>query len=202
MARFTSYLVALVLLAFPAAAPAQESSPTRAERPRVEVGAGGSWFFSGGTMPYDTGMVDTRVGVRLTRNWSLEGLVHFMPGSGSGIGGYYRAQVLWRIGEGSVQPFVAVGGAGEFSRNSWPEYRYNDYYTGEPRVIPAGSRFSITAPWYPTAAIGFEKVLASRLIVRAELTTAYAINDYGVAVAFLPAASVSIPIGRYGRAAH
>jgi hypothetical protein len=165
----------------------------------VEVGIGGSWLFSGGTMPYDAGMVDTRVGVKLSRNWNLEGLVHFMPGSGPGISGYYRAQALWRIGEGSIQPFVAFGGAGEFSRYSWPEYRYNDYYTGEPRVIPSGSHFSMSPPWYPTAAVGFEKVLASRLMVRVELTTAYAINDYGVVVVFVPAASVSIPIGRYGK---
>ena len=46
------------------------------------------------------------------------------------------------------------------------------------------------------AAIGFEKALASRLIVRAELTTAFGVNDYGIAVAILPAGSVSIPIGR------
>lgn len=42
-----------------------------------------------------------------------------------------------------------------------------------------------------------QEVLASHLAVRAELTTAFGINDYGIAVAFLPAASVSIPIGRY-----
>lgn len=201
MARITGYLVALAVLAAPAAALAQESSPAGAERPRLEVGAGGGWFFSGGTMPYDTPTVDGRVGVRLSRNWSLEGLVHLKLGSESDISGFYRAQVLWRVGKGSIQPFLAFGGAGEFSRSSWPEYRYIDYYTREPRVIPAGSDFSITAPWYPTASVGFEKVLASRLIVRAELTTAFAINDYGVAVAFLPSASVSIPIGRYRTAA-
>jgi hypothetical protein len=201
MARFTSYFVAVALLAAPAAAPAQDASPARPERPRLEVGAGGSWFFGGGTMPYNTGMIDTRVGVKLSRHWSLEGLVHFMPESSPGISGYYRAQALWRIGDRSIQPFVAFGGAGEFSRYSWPDYHYNDYYTGEPRVIPAGSNFSITAPWYPTAAIGLEKALASRLIVRAELTTAFGVNDYGIAIAMVPAVSVSIPIGRYGTAA-
>jgi hypothetical protein len=197
MTRTTGFLVALTVLIAPAAATAQESTPALADRPRLEVGAGGSWFFSGGTMPFDEGMIDTRVGVKLSRNWSLEGLAHFMPGAGGDISGFYRAQALWRVGRGGIQPFVAFGGAGEFSRTSWPEYRYDDYYTGEPRVIPAGTNFSITPPWYPTAAAGFEKVLASRLIVRAELTAAFAINDYGVAVAFLPAASVSIPIGRY-----
>ena len=38
----------------------------------------------------------------------------------------------------------------------------------------------------PTAAIGFEKALASRLIVRAELTTAFGVNDYGIAIAMVP----------------
>jgi hypothetical protein len=37
--------------------------------------------------------------------------------------------------------------------------------------------------------------------VRAELTTAFAVNDHGLAAAFLPAVSVSIPIGRYRTAA-
>jgi hypothetical protein len=46
------------------------------------------------------------------------------------------------------------------------------------------------------AATGFEKALASRLIVRAGLTKAFGVNDYGIAVAILPAGSVSIPIGR------
>lgn len=126
-------------------------------------------------------------------------MVRLSPASrrAAGLRGYYRAQALWRIGKGSVQPFVAFGGAGEFARNSWPEYRYNDYHTGEPRVIPAGSNFSITAPRFPTAAVGFEKALSSRLILRAELTTAYAVNDYGVVVSYVPAASVSIPLGRY-----
>jgi hypothetical protein len=200
MTRFTGYLVALAVLAGPAAALAQEPAPVAPDRPSVELGVGGSVFFSGGTMPYTTGMIDTRVGVKLSRNWSLESLVHFMPDGWADVHGFYRAQALWRIGRRSLQPFLAFGGAGEFSRYSWPEYRYNDYYTGEPRVIPAGSNFEITAPWYPTAAIGFEKVLSPHLIVRGELTAAFGINDYGVAVAFVPAASVSIPIGRYSTA--
>jgi hypothetical protein len=33
--------------------------------------------------------------------------------------------------------------------------------------------------------------------IRAEVTSAFGINDYGVAVALLPAVSVSIPIGRF-----
>jgi len=197
MARITRCLMVLAVLAAPAAAAAQDSTPASADRPRVELGVGGSAFFSGGTMPFTTGMIDTRAGVKLSRNWSLEGLVHFMPDTWADVAGYYRAQALWRLGRGSVQPFLAFGGAGEFSRYSRPEYRYNDYYTGEPRVIPAATHFNISAPWYPTAAVGFEKVLASHLMVRAELTTAFGINDYGIAVAFLPAASVSIPIGRY-----
>jgi hypothetical protein len=197
MTRFTGYFVAVALLAAPAAVFAQDFSPAQVDRPRVEVGAGGSWMFNGGSWSYNAGMIDTRVGVKLSRNWSVEGLVHVMPGSRSDINGFYRAQVLWRIGKGSVQPFVAFGGAGEFARSSWPEYRYDDYYTGEPRVIPAGSDFNITAPWYPTATIGVEKVLASRLILRAELTTAYAVSDYGVVVSYVPAVSVSIPLGRY-----
>jgi hypothetical protein len=45
--------------------------------------------------------------------------------------------------------------------------------------------------------VGFEKILASHLCVRAELTAAFGTNDYGVAVALLPAVSVSIPFGRY-----
>jgi len=201
MDRITGCLVAFAVLAASSTALAQEPAPAVTERPRVEVGIGGGWFFSGGTMPYETGTIDTRVGVRLSRSWSVEGLVHFLPGTSADVSGYYRAQALWRIGKGTLQPFLAFGGAGEFSRYSWPEYRYNDYQTGEPRVIPAGSDFHIEAPWYPTATIGFEKALASHLAVRAELTTAFGVNDYGVAVALLPAVSVSIPFGRYTTAA-
>jgi hypothetical protein len=197
MTRITGYLVALALLATPVTAMAQESTTALPDRPRVEVGAGGSVFFSGGTMPYTTGMVDTRAGVKLSRSWSLEGLVHFMPEAGSDIAGYYRAQALWRIGRNSFQPFVTFGGAGEFRRYSWPEYEWSDYYTGEPRVTPAGSNFSIDPPFYPTAGVGFEKILASHVAVRVEVTAAFGINDYGVAVALLPAVSVSIPFGRY-----
>lgn len=197
MARFTGFFVSVALLAAPTVAFAQDSTPAHVDRPRVEVGVGGSWMFNGGSMAYNAGMVDTRLGVKLSRNWSVEGLVHLMPGSRSDINGFYRAQVLWRIGKGSVQPFVAFGGAGEFARSSWPEYHYNDYYTGEPRAIPAGSNFNITAPWYPTVAAGFEKTLTSRLILRAELTTAFAANEYGVVVSYVPAVSVSIPLGRY-----
>lgn len=194
-------LVAAALLFAPAAALAQGPGASAPERPRLEVGAGGSVFFSGGTMPFTTGMMDTRVGVRASRNWSIEGLVHFMPDTWADVAGYYRAQALWRVGRGSVQPFVAFGGAGEFSRYSMPEYRYTDYYTGEPRVIPARRNFNITAPWYPTASAGFEKVVAPHLAVRAELTAAFGINDYGIAVALLPAVSVSIPIGHYAKTA-
>ena len=202
MARMTTWLVALAVLAGPAPALAQDPAPSGTERPRVEVGVGGSWFFSGGTMPYDTGMIDARIGVTLSRSWSVEGLVHVMPASSADVAGYYRAQAVWRLGKGGpLQPFVAFGGAGEFSRYSWPEYRYNDYQTGEPRVIPAGYKLRIEAPWYPTASIGVEKVLASRLAFRMELTVAFGVNDYGVAAAFLPAVSVSIPLGRYRTAA-
>jgi hypothetical protein len=197
MARITGYLVALAVLAFPAVAVAQDTASALPDRPRLEFGAGGSIFHSGGTMPYTEGMIDARVGVRLSRNWSLEGLAHFMPETWTDVSGYYRVPALWRIGGGVVQPFLAFGGAGELIRYSRPEYRYSDYYTGEPRVIPAGSYVSMTAPWYPTASVGFEKVLASHLAVRAELTTAFGVNEYGVAAAFVPGVSVSIPIGRY-----
>jgi|WetSurMetagenome_2_1015567.scaffolds.fasta_scaffold789679_2 hypothetical protein len=50
-------------------------------------------------------------------------------------------------------------------------------------------------------AVGFEKVLTSRLIARAELTRAYAFNDYGVVVSYVPAVSLSIPLGRYSSSA-
>ena len=197
MARFTGYLAALAVLAWSSPALAQDAAPPETERPRLEVGAGASAFYSGGTMPYTTWMIDARVGVKASSHWSLEGLVHFMPDSWADVAGYYRAQALWRIGRGSVQPFVAFGGAGEFSRYSWPEYHYADDQTGEPRVIPAGTNFSVTAPFYPTATIGLGKVVSPHLAIRVELTAAFGINDYGIAVAFVPAASVSIPIGRY-----
>jgi len=195
VARITGWLVALAVLAGPSPALAQDSSAVTG-RPRVEVGVGGSWFFSGGTMPYQAGMIDTRVGVNLSRSWSVEGLVHFMPEAEADLAGFYRAQLVWRIGRRGVQPFLTVGGAGEFAKYSRPEYRYTDYYTGEPRIVAAWTDFSITAPYYPTAGIGFETIVASHLAVRAELTAAFAVNDYGLAVAFLPAVSVSIPIGR------
>lgn len=202
MVRITRQLLVLAVLAAPTAALAQGAAQSaQADRPRLEVGAGGSVIFGGGTMPYTEGMIDTRVGVKLSRNWSLEGIVHFIPSGGSDVNGFYRAQALWRIGGGAVQPFVAFGGAGEFSKYSWPEYRYNDYYTGEPRVVAGGSHFAITAPWYPTASVGLEKVLASHLAVRAEVTAAFGINDYGIAVALVPGVSVSVPIGCYTTAA-
>jgi hypothetical protein len=197
MKRTIRHLLALVVLASPATALAQDPASAQPDRPRLEVGAGGGVFYSGGTMPYTAGVLDARIGVRLSRNWSLEGLVHVMPGVGSEYSGFYRTQALWRFGGNTVQPFLAFGAAGEFSQNSWPEYHYTDYYTGEPRVYPAGRHFEIGPPWYPTVSIGFEKVLAPHLLVRAELTTAFGINDYGIAAAFLPAASVSIPFGHY-----
>lgn len=197
MARLTRCLLALAVLSSPAVALAQDATSASARPPRVELGAGGGMFYSGGTMPFTTGMLDTRVGVTLSRKWSVEGFVHFLPDGGANVSGYYRAQAVWRIGGGRIQPFLAFGGAGEFNRYSMPEYHYNDDYTGEPRVIPATSGFNISAPWYPTAAIGFEKIVSPHLKVRAELTTAFGLNDYGIAMAFLPAASISIPIGRY-----
>jgi len=199
MTRITGCLVALAVLAFPAEALAHDTASALPDRgrPRLEFGAGGSILHNGGTMPYTEGMIDTRLGVRLSRNWSLEALAHFLLGTRADVSGYYRVQALWRIGGGAVQPFLAFGGAGEFVRYSRPEYRYSDYYTGEPTVIPAGSYFSMTAPWYPTASVGLEKVLAPHLAVRAELTTAFGISDNGVAAAFVPGVSVSIPIGRY-----
>jgi hypothetical protein len=194
-------IVALALLVASGDARAQDPPSAEPVRPRVEVGVGGSWFFSGGTAPYDTGMIDTRVGVKLSRSWSIEGSVHVMPQTQADIAGYYRVQAVWRLGRSTAQPFLAFGGAGEFSRNSWPEYRYTDAQTGQPRVIPAGRDFHLEAPWYPTASLGVEKILASHLAVRAELTAGFGVNDYGLAVAFLPAVSVSIPIGRYRIAA-
>jgi hypothetical protein len=197
MAWIATSLVVMALACSPAPATAQDSVPAAPDKPRLEIGAGASIFFSGGTIPYTTWMVDTRVGVKVNRVWSVEGLVHFMPDSSADVAGYYRAHALWRIGRGRVQPFVAFGGAGEFSRYSWPEYHYTDYQTGEPRVIPAGTTFSMTAPFYPTAAVGLEKALSPHLAIRVELTAAFGINDYGVAVALVPAVGLSFPLGRY-----
>jgi hypothetical protein len=199
--RIAGLLFAAAALAPPAAALAQEPRPAAPDRPRVELGAGGSVFFSGGTMPYSAGMIDTRIGVRVSRNWSLEGLVHFMPSDGSGALGYYRAQALWRLGCGRFRPFVAFGGAGEYSRYRWPEFQWVDYSTGEVHVTGAGSAFDITAPMYPTASVGIERIVLPHLAVRAELTAAFGINEYGIAVAMVPAVSVSVPIGRYVAAA-
>jgi hypothetical protein len=42
------------------------------------------------------------------------------------------------------------------------------YYTGQLRVTPAGTSFDIDPSWYPTASVGFERILASHLGVRAE----------------------------------
>ena len=205
MARITGYLVALAVLGAPTVTLAQGPAPAAPDRPRVELGVGAGALADMGTYQTTDFVVDTRVGVRLSRSWSLEGLVEFMPSSGADLRGYYRgyyrAQALWRIGGSSLQPFLAFGGAGEFRRYSWPEYRWTDYDTGEARVTPAGSHSDIDPPWYPTAAIGFQKVIASHLAVRAELTTAFGHDDYGITVAFLPAVSVSVPIGRYRTAA-
>jgi len=198
MPRMTTWLLALTVVTGSSPALAQDAAAAAPDRPRVELGAGVGRYFSGGTMPYDTGTIDARVGVTLSRSWSVEGLLHIMPESSADIAGYYRVQAVWRVGrQGSLQPFVAFGGAGEFSRYSWSEHRFTDSQTGEPRAIPAGSEFHIEAPWYPTASIGVEKVVASRLAIRLDLTVGFGINDYGVAAAFLPAASVSIPLGRY-----
>jgi hypothetical protein len=197
MARIAGCLAALAVLFGSGSALAQDASAGGTERPRLEVGAGFSAFYSGGTMPYTTWMVDARVGVKASRNWSLEGLVHFLPESGADLAGYYRVQALRRFGHGNLRPFVAFGGAGEFIRYSWPEYHYTDYQSGELRVVRGGTNVSITAPYYPTATIGCDAVRAAHLAVRVELTAAFGINDYGVAVAFAPAVSVSVPIGRY-----
>jgi hypothetical protein len=189
----------MAVLAGSSPALAQDASAAGLKRPRLELGAGVSAFYGGGSMPYTTWMVDARIGVKASQNWSLEGLVHIMPESAADIAGYYRAQALRRFGQGNVRPFVAFGGAGEFTRYSWPEYHYPDYQTGEQRVVQSGTNVSVTAPYYPTATIGCDAVRAAHLAVRVELTAAFGINDYGVAVAFVPAVSVSVPIGRYSR---
>lgn len=149
-------------------------------------------------MPYTTGLIDTRVGVKLTERWSVEGLVHFMPEAAPDVEGFYRVQALWRVGRQRFQPFLSVGAAGEFQHYSWPDYEMRDQGGQVLWSQRAGSEFSMTPPWYPTVGIGFEKVVAAHLAIRAELTVAFAINDYGVTAALLPAFSVSLPMGHYG----
>jgi hypothetical protein len=187
----------MALIGMPAAAGAQELAAPAAGAPRVEIGAGGGLFYSGGTMPVTDGMVEVRAGVRVSRSWSLEGLVDVQPPGNSSLYGYYRIQAAWRPPRPGVRPFVAVGGAGEMNWYRWPYYEVTDHDGHVLWALQPGSRFSVGAPYYPTASVGVEKILASRVALRAELTTAFAINDYGISVAFFPAVSLSVPIGRY-----
>jgi len=118
--------------------------------------------------------------------------------------GWYRVQARWRFSEsrpaGSIQPFMTVGGAGVFSIRSYPEYRWIDW-NGQTHVIPARTYTSVSAPYYPTAGIGIEKVLASRVALRVEVAGAFEIGDDYLIVTIQPTVSVSIPLGRYARSA-
>jgi hypothetical protein len=196
MARMTAALLvsaALLGQAGPAAAqPAPEPSPA----PRVEFGAGGGWFYSGGTMPFTDGLIQARASVRVSRRWSIEGLIDVQPPSDSSFYGFYRVQAKWRSSRAGAQPFVAVGGAGEMLWYRWPAYTYTDG-AGKTWSWAAVRGFDVGAPIYPTATFGVEVPVASHLAIRAELGTAFGINDYGISMAFLPAVSVCVPIGRY-----
>jgi hypothetical protein len=196
MARLAAALLfSATTLAASGLAAAQEQEPIRSA-PRVEFGAGGGFFNSGGTMPVTAMLIQAHASVRVSRGWSIEGVVDFQPPDSSSFYGYYRVQAKWRSSRPGVQPFIAVGGAGELNWYRWSAGQYIDT-AGNVWSWPAVSGFEIGAPIYPTATIGFEKVVASHLSIRAELGTAFGINDYGISMAFLPALSVSIPIGRY-----
>jgi hypothetical protein len=197
-------LLAVALLAGPATALAQEpaapavSPAGTPDRPRLEFGVGVSNLFALGTTPTSDFMLDGRVGLKLSRRWSLEGLVHVAPPDDSGFTGYYRVQAVYRIGQASLQPFLAVGGAGEMNYYKWRDFSARDSAGNVLWTQTAGSDFSGTAPYYPVVTVGLQKALGSRIAIRVELTMTGGVNDNGIAPAFMPAVSVSIPIGRYG----
>ena len=192
MGRIAACLVAMVLVACsPAVA---QDSTTSQTAPRFHVGAGGGVLADNGVLSYQTLVLEARAGVRLTRAWSVEGLFDFSR-SRQFYGGVYRIQAVRRIGHDPYQPFVTIGGAANFFYRR-PEYRWTDA-DGHLNVIPAETSLHIDPPVYPTVGVGFEKIVTSHLAVRAELAVAFGVNDDGLAAAWLPAVSVSIPLGRY-----
>lgn len=199
-------LLAAAFLAGPSSTLAQEpaapaASPSgTADRPRLEFGLGSSNLFALGTTPTSDFMLDGRVGLTLSRRWSLEALVHVPPPDDYGFGGCYRIQAVCRIGRANLQPFIAFGGAGEMNYDKWRDYTARDSAGNVLWTRTAGSDFGGTAPYYPVLTVGVQKALGSHLAIRAELTTTGGVNDNGIAPAFMPAVSVSIPIGRYNTA--
>jgi len=70
MALVATSLLAMALVGSPAPATAQDSVQAVPDKPRLEVGAGASALYGGGTMPFTTWMIDARVGVKVSRVWS------------------------------------------------------------------------------------------------------------------------------------
>lgn len=194
MARVAGCLVVLLLAGSPLVR-AQETGSTAPIRPRVEIGAGCGVFSSGGTLTTRNVMVQARGGVRIAGGWSVETLLDFDP-QAERTSGFYRVRAQWRIGRQPLQPFLAVGAAGEFYRYHRPEYRWTDS-NGRLYVYPEEKGTQVGAPIYPTVGFGVERILTSHLALRAELGVAFGVSDYGIAVAWLPTVGVSIPIGRY-----
>jgi hypothetical protein len=192
MTRLVGWVAAITVLAAPVVVSAQETLVGGVERPRVEAGAG-----VGAIATTDGGwsMVDTRVGVRLSRNWSVEGLVQFSPPDQWGSEGYYRAQAVWRSGKSANQLLAGFGVAGYFERWKRPEFRTE--WGGTEYFSPAASGFEIDAPTFPTATVGFERILASHLALRVELTVVVAVGDGDVEAGLMPAVGISIPFGHY-----
>jgi len=190
----------LVLASSAAAVQGQEASKTTS--PRVELGVGGGGLFvpSGEAFAIQ-GIMTSRVGVRLGRGWSVEALCDLVPNAWSdqSFSGWYRVQARWRFSESRVPGgsalFMTIGGAGGFSIDHYTAYRWVDG-SGRTHVIPARTYTSVSAPYYPTAGIGIEKVLDSRVALRFEVAGAVAIGDDYLIVPIQPTVSVSIPLGR------
>ncbi len=207
----SAFVAAWIITAAAAPAAAQDTqAPGRVPGggfPRVEFGAGAGYL----AVPNDPGeglsLVTGRVGVALTRTWSVEGSVDFATEAfeSDDVFGFYQVQALWRFHEGrhpgDLQMFLTVGAAGTFDHESWDEFRWTDEQ-GRVHVYPAGSDTHVDPPWYPTAGIGFQKALGAHAALRGELTVAGAISDDGVEFILVPRVSVSIPIGRYTPAKH
>jgi hypothetical protein len=192
--------VMVVLGAAGAAAQDPPSLPSPQAGPRVEVGGGMAWQIpvtSNGGGAWAS--ANLRAGVALNRTWALEGVFDLRT-SNYAAGGFYRIQAKWAPAaweRPGLRTHITFGGGGSYALWSRPQYRYTDYDTGQPAVMPASSGWQWGAPMLPNVGIGVQKTLGEHLAVRADITAAFGISDYGIETMILPTIGVSIPIGRY-----
>ncbi len=201
----TAIALGLILIS-PRLAAAQGPDAPRPVPPRIEVGAtAGLLLWTGADTSADVSPVGVgvRVGVAVTRRWRIEGLMDLAGMDPDGVGGLCAVQIRWSpIGMTSqgFEPFVLAGTTGWYSRRSWPEYRWVEPGSGQVEVIPAYSSVEFLPPVFPRVGIGVQKSIGSRVAVRAELTAFVVGSDDFITPIIHPSVSVTVPLGRYGRA--